>query len=152
MTKAAIFRKARHLAMAQTIIRQLCDWLDATTSYHEPETPRTTRPPKWAPFYGSTLEVEGDGLLDASGKPTRMRLVRKFTAEPGEIITMRSGARYAVQPSHALKLISKATTPNHDLKRKKKLSRGIDDSLYRLAAARTEAGKDKEAAIPSSQP
>jgi len=107
MTRHQIMRKASYLARRETVTKMLCDWLDATTTYREPETPRTPRWKGWTTFYGANLNLVPDGkLLDSDGKPTAYVTKRQWTAEPGEIIIDRSRRKYMVRPDHSLRKIS----------------------------------------------
>lgn len=85
-------RVAKHAARARAVITDLLDSLGATTSYAQ-RTPRRREKLPWRALYGGQLAFTGDGLLDAEGKHTGIKLVMKWTHEPGEIVESASRAR-----------------------------------------------------------
>ncbi len=106
LSKKRTIRLARHLAMRDTIVKFLCDGLDATTSYHEPETPRTPRTPKWTPFYGCLHQLEPSAVLSADGKPTSYNFVKRWVDRPGDKVTSQDGTAYLVMKDHSLRKMS----------------------------------------------
>lgn len=112
--KKQIPRQVRARARALAVTAVLLAGLDATTSYHEPVTPRTPRYRGQTTFYGwqLALQAKKGAVLDADGKPTQFELVKQFSAQPGEIITSKGNKRtgapltqYMVQPDHSLRRI-----------------------------------------------
>jgi hypothetical protein len=106
-SKTKLLRQAQHLAMKEMILKDLLDSLGATTSYDEPTSMPTPRPPAWSDFYGWDLALEADegAILTSDGGPSKLRLVKRFTANPGDIINSRGGQSYMVRQDHSLRKI-----------------------------------------------
>jgi hypothetical protein len=106
-------RQSNHAERARAIVKDLLDSLGATTSYAQREPRRRVKLP-WRALYGWQLAftAKKGSVLDADGKPTQIELVKKFTAEPGDIVTsrasVRTGAparRYMVRADRSLRAI-----------------------------------------------
>jgi hypothetical protein len=102
--KQLAIRRAMTFGRARAIIAWLLDALSATTTYAERE-PRRRVKHKWRPMYGWDLKLAPDTkLLDADGKPTRVKIAKIFTHKPGDIITSDNGKKYMVRPDQSLRL------------------------------------------------
>src|SRR5262249_37861708 len=101
------------MARRDTVCKFLQDELSATTSYGATEPRRRVKIP-WRAVYGWELAaVDRPGsLLDADGKATEKILIKKFSHEPGDVITTSPKrtrgevVKYMVRPNHELRRIT----------------------------------------------
>ena len=107
----AKIRQLKTVGRGRAILQFFQDALSATTTYSPREPRRRVKVP-WRPLYGSYIALEADGVLGADGKPTGVKLVRKWTHQPGDIVegnvkshTDAPLKRYMVRPDHSLRAI-----------------------------------------------